>query len=365
MDLGTIKANLEKDMYKTAENFSADVRLTFSNAMLYNPPSNDVHLMASKLSDILNARWKSLEGEISKAKKGTGGKLTSGLRKSDSDGALSSLDEENIGSSLGSSTASAATKETCASFHGIQLSPEKALRVAMLNCCFADIISKAEEKTNKLADPMLQEKKRLHTDKEVQIEAAVAAKRRKEEAKMKIQRQREREAARIELEKIKKTVELDNLQSLQMLEVLIAYSPLDREKPLEQLGLFLRKDDMENEDECLEVANSHDDLEEGEILWLKHILMYLDDKVWEHPEEWRPKRFLNKNNDSMDLYKMMAFGGGKRKLTSELDRITYDLGKNHFRSNFVMSRTQYSKSQLITSYILLQVSIDSHPYEKY
>ncbi|KAK3017704.1 hypothetical protein RJ639_003297 [Escallonia herrerae] len=261
MDLGTVKANLENDMYMTAEDFAADVRLKFSNAMLYNWPSNDVHLMASKLSDIFNARWKSLGGEISKAKKGTeiplghclapnaelGVKLTSGLRKSDSDGALSSLDEENIGSSLGSSTASAFTEETCAWLHGIQVSPEKASRVAMLKSRFADTISEAEEKTNKLADPMLQEKERLHTEKEAHIKAAVASKRRRLEAEMKIQRQREREAARIELEKIKKTVE-------QELE----------------------------------------------------------------------------------------------KLTSKLDRITDDLGKNHFRSNLVLSRTQYSKSQLIT-----------------
>ncbi|KAK3006394.1 hypothetical protein RJ639_015478 [Escallonia herrerae] len=45
---------------------------------------------------------------------------------------------------------------------------------------------------------------------------------------------------------------------------------------------------------------------------LKHILMYHGDKVWEHPKEWRPERFLDENNDSVDLYKMMAFGGGKR-----------------------------------------------------
>ncbi|KAK2988575.1 hypothetical protein RJ640_001509 [Escallonia rubra] len=38
----------------------------------------------------------------------------------------------------------------------------------------------------------------------------------------------------------------------------------------------------------------------------------MDDKVWEHPEEWRPERFLDENNDSVDLYKMTAFGGGKR-----------------------------------------------------
>ncbi|KAK3025461.1 hypothetical protein RJ639_041347 [Escallonia herrerae] len=37
----------------------------------------------------------------------------------------------------------------------------------------------------------------------------------------------------------------------------------------------------------------------------------MDDKVWEHPEEWMPKRFLDENNDSVDLYKTIAFGGEK------------------------------------------------------
>ncbi|KAK2971695.1 hypothetical protein RJ640_007733 [Escallonia rubra] len=37
-----------------------------------------------------------------------------------------------------------------------------------------------------------------------------------------------------------------------------------------------------------------------------------DDKVWEHPKKWRPERFLNENNDSVNLYKIMAFQGGKR-----------------------------------------------------
>ncbi|KAL3840358.1 hypothetical protein ACJIZ3_024949 [Penstemon smallii] len=37
-----------------------------------------------------------------------------------------------------------------------------------------------------------------------------------------------------------------------------------------------------------------------------------DEKAWESPEEWMPERFLNEKNDSMDLHKTMAFGGGKR-----------------------------------------------------
>lgn len=63
MDLGTIKSKLEKNVYVGTEEFAADVRLTFSNAMLYNPPANNVHLMAKELNGIFSTRWKSLEGK--------------------------------------------------------------------------------------------------------------------------------------------------------------------------------------------------------------------------------------------------------------------------------------------------------------
>ncbi|KAK2969389.1 hypothetical protein RJ640_020332 [Escallonia rubra] len=38
----------------------------------------------------------------------------------------------------------------------------------------------------------------------------------------------------------------------------------------------------------------------------------MEKEVWENPEEWNPERFLSENNDPVDLYKTMAFGGGKR-----------------------------------------------------
>src|ERR1044072_2581957 len=46
MDLGTVKSKLTSGEYPNPVNFAADVRLTFSNAMTYNPPGNDVHIMA-------------------------------------------------------------------------------------------------------------------------------------------------------------------------------------------------------------------------------------------------------------------------------------------------------------------------------
>lgn len=63
MDLGTIKRKLGRKQYSSTVQFAADVRLTFSNAMRYNPPENEVHVMAKELNNIFNSRWKLLEAE--------------------------------------------------------------------------------------------------------------------------------------------------------------------------------------------------------------------------------------------------------------------------------------------------------------
>lgn len=49
MDLGTVKANLAKNMYPTPNEFAADMRLTFNNALLYNPKSDPVNGMAEQM----------------------------------------------------------------------------------------------------------------------------------------------------------------------------------------------------------------------------------------------------------------------------------------------------------------------------
>ncbi|CAN4105718.1 unnamed protein product [Withania somnifera] len=63
MDLGTVKAKLEGNVFFDVDEFAADVRLTFANAMKYNPPNNDFHLMAKRLDNIFNQRWKLLQGK--------------------------------------------------------------------------------------------------------------------------------------------------------------------------------------------------------------------------------------------------------------------------------------------------------------
>ncbi|GLT33135.1 hypothetical protein SLA2020_077470 [Shorea laevis] len=64
MDLGTIKSKIASGAYASPLEFLADVRLTFTNAMTYNPPGNDVHIMADTLSKFFEVRWKNIEKKI-------------------------------------------------------------------------------------------------------------------------------------------------------------------------------------------------------------------------------------------------------------------------------------------------------------
>lgn len=64
MDLGTIKTKLTSGTYASPLGFASDVRLTFSNAKTYNPPGNDVHIMAEAMSNLFESKWKSIEKKV-------------------------------------------------------------------------------------------------------------------------------------------------------------------------------------------------------------------------------------------------------------------------------------------------------------
>ncbi|GMH16408.1 hypothetical protein Nepgr_018249 [Nepenthes gracilis] len=48
MDLGTVKSKLLRNLYTSPDEFAADVRLTFKNALLYNPKGEHVHNCAEQ-----------------------------------------------------------------------------------------------------------------------------------------------------------------------------------------------------------------------------------------------------------------------------------------------------------------------------
>ncbi|KMS96665.1 hypothetical protein BVRB_8g200860 [Beta vulgaris subsp. vulgaris] len=64
MDLGTIKEKLMQKTYIDTAEFEDDVRLTFSNAMLYNPPHNWVHQDAKELSRLFDSLWKPVKTKM-------------------------------------------------------------------------------------------------------------------------------------------------------------------------------------------------------------------------------------------------------------------------------------------------------------
>ncbi|KAK9093522.1 hypothetical protein Syun_028433 [Stephania yunnanensis] len=55
--------------YSSARDFAADVKLTFSNAMKYNPSTNWVHELAGEFSRMFTLEWKSLEAKSSEEEK--------------------------------------------------------------------------------------------------------------------------------------------------------------------------------------------------------------------------------------------------------------------------------------------------------
>uniref|UniRef100_A0A7N0ZR30 Uncharacterized protein n=1 Tax=Kalanchoe fedtschenkoi TaxID=63787 RepID=A0A7N0ZR30_KALFE len=61
MDLGTIKTKLGKNAYSSPMEFAADVRLTFENALLYNPKGHAVYMIAEKLLSYFEGMFRSVE----------------------------------------------------------------------------------------------------------------------------------------------------------------------------------------------------------------------------------------------------------------------------------------------------------------
>ncbi|KAM7268406.1 hypothetical protein ACFE04_010572 [Oxalis oulophora] len=64
MDLGTIKQKLSSGVYSSPLEFLDDVRLTFTNAMTYNPPTNDAYIMADTMSKFFEQRWKPIGKKV-------------------------------------------------------------------------------------------------------------------------------------------------------------------------------------------------------------------------------------------------------------------------------------------------------------
>jgi hypothetical protein len=64
MDLGTIKKKISNGVYDLPREFCDDVRLTFANAMKYNPQGHEVYNMAKTLRGMFESKWKTMEEKV-------------------------------------------------------------------------------------------------------------------------------------------------------------------------------------------------------------------------------------------------------------------------------------------------------------
>ncbi|XP_042044566.1 transcription factor GTE11-like [Salvia splendens] len=163
----------------------------------------------------------------------------------------------------------------------VQMSPKKALRIAMLKSRFADTIFKATHPTpvdhdeNSDLSRMQQEKLRLEIEQlkektrvEAEIKAAEAAFRRKELDDLRMCRERERKAARMALEKIQKTVEIYSPPSL-LKDMDILFGRYPNLKYLQRIGLYLKEEYAEEDDEDEDVNIQNSESLKGSGLYLK------------------------------------------------------------------------------------------------
>jgi Histone acetylation protein/Bromodomain len=67
MDLGTVKRRLHAIAYRSREEAEQDIRLVFTNAMLYNPPLNLVHISARELLSYFDSCCQGLDPPVSDA----------------------------------------------------------------------------------------------------------------------------------------------------------------------------------------------------------------------------------------------------------------------------------------------------------
>lgn len=81
MDLGTVRSNCAKNVYSSPEEFAADVRLTFENAMLYNPKGDEVHKMAAELIDRFDVLYRPIGEKFESMIKPRDGGLSDGLQE--------------------------------------------------------------------------------------------------------------------------------------------------------------------------------------------------------------------------------------------------------------------------------------------
>ncbi|KAL2928202.1 Transcription factor GTE10 [Bienertia sinuspersici] len=320
MDLGTIKQNLLQNKYLGADQFEADVRLTFCNCIRYNPPGHGYHKSAKELLREFDRLWKPIKMKIDLERNNTtfhveNKHLESVLTKCDKlprtplpRKARSCEDLKKLSAELQHSKTvkDAEPKHKPKLRDSLSSKPASTLnncasRVAKLLDRYSGIISKSQHYTKvkqggktgaaswQTEKMMLQ--RRQHQEKattESQIRGDKSAARVKTEYELKKQRQAERKAAREAIEMVEKSVSVDdNWKVAKDFEALIRQPMVvtshgdrpyanknnvwsrmksDKQKsPLERLGLYIKEEYQVGDESDYIISADENDLEEGEI----------------------------------------------------------------------------------------------------
>lgn len=80
-DLGTIRANVERDLYPTIEAVDAEVDLMLHNCFTYNAPDNQVYKSGEEFRTLWKAGIAKIKAEQNKSNKRAGDKNTGGSSK--------------------------------------------------------------------------------------------------------------------------------------------------------------------------------------------------------------------------------------------------------------------------------------------
>ncbi|XP_012851887.1 PREDICTED: transcription factor GTE10-like [Erythranthe guttata] len=287
MDLGTVKGKL--NIYSCADEFFDDVKLTFANAILYNPGWNQVHHLAKQLDSLFCKRWKKFEADRKRKKDSDTQCVRKKLKKDlstgqgfciqpctvgvgskdDSTPAASSTSVANVqkrkkdsvaDSKLDSIKGVAAASIIMSTSNVEEMSLNISMRAAMLRSRFAETILKAKQQLHKGSN---EERERI----EEEFRAA-----QKEDLKTR------RKIERMALEQMEKSVSIND-DNAHLLTSLCGDSAYDLfygkvtiasncvvVNPLEKLGLYLKEDDyLEDEEQDRALLVIEDELEEGEV----------------------------------------------------------------------------------------------------
>ncbi|XP_012845779.1 PREDICTED: transcription factor GTE12-like [Erythranthe guttata] len=259
MDLGTVKGKL--DIYSCADEFFDDVKLTFANAILYNPGWNRVHHLAKQLDSLFCKRWKRFEADRKRKKDSDHTQCVRKRSKKD-------LSSSGQGFCIQPCTVGAGSKDnstpaaSCASVANVQKRKKDSVD---------DCVGKQKQKDSAAASIIMSASNVEEMSLKISLRAATL-KSRFAETILKAKYQLQQHKGSTEERQVGKGNELESVCGDSAYDLFYGRVTTSSNcvvvNPLEKLGLYLKEDDyyyFEDEEQDRALLVIEDELEEGEI----------------------------------------------------------------------------------------------------